>query len=235
MKKFLAVAMILFLALCAGCGGEQKSVYKSLTQAEAVKVMAEKPDAIVLDVRTAEEYEKKHIPNAKSVPLEEFQNGNFSSLPDKNATILIYCWTGRRAQDSAQILVDNGYKNVYEFGGMVDWKGPVEGSELYKTITQEEAMEILASDPTAKLLDCRFPKDYEMRHIPGAINYPLEAAVADNFEKIPDKNAPLITYCGDGNRGRLTAKTLVEKGYTNVYTMGGIIDWTGPVEGTEVK
>ena len=235
MKKFLAVAMILLLALCAGCGGEQKSVYKSLPQDQAVKMMAEKPDVILLDVRTADEYEKKHIPNAKSVPLEEFQNGNFSSLPDKNATILIYCWTGRRAQDSAQILVDKGYKNVYEFGGMVDWKGPVVGTELYKTITQEEAMEILASDPNAKLLDCRFPKDYEMRHIPGAIHYPLEAAVADNFEKIPDKNAPLITYCGDGNRGRLTAKTLAEKGYTNVYTMGGIIDWKGPVEGTEVK
>lgn len=235
MKKFLAVAMILLLALCTGCGGEQKSVYKSLPQDQAVKMMSEKPDVIVLDVRTAEEYEKKHIPNAKSVPLEEFQNGNFSSLPDKNATILIYCWTGRRAQDSAQILVDKGYKNVYEFGGMVDWKGPVVGTELYKTITQEEAMEILASDPNAKLLDCRFPKDYEMRHIPGAVHYPLEAAVADNFEKIPDKNAPLITYCGDGNRGRLTAKTLAEKGYTNVYTMGGIIDWKGPVEGTEVK
>ena len=235
MKKFLAVALILVFALCAGCGGEKRVAYKSLKQEEAIKMIAEKPDAIVLDVRTADEYEKKHIPDAKSVPLEEFQNGNFSSLPDKNQTILIYCWTGRRAQDAAQILVDKGYKNVYEFGGMVDWTGPVVGAELYKTITQEEAMEILASDPNAKLLDCRFPKDYEMKHIPGAIHYPLEAAVADNFEKIPDKNAPLITYCGDGNRGRLTAKTLVEKGYKNVYTMGGIIDWTGPVEGTAVE
>ena len=236
MKKIFSALMILIVALCAGCGGgEQHAVYKSLTQGEAVKMMAEKPDVILLDVRTADEYEKKHIPNAKSVPLEEFQNGNFSSLPDKNATILIYCWTGRRAQDSAQILANNGYKNVYEFGGMVDWTGPVVGSELYKTITQEEAMEMLAADPNAKLLDCRFPKDYEARHIPGAIHYPLEAAVAENFEKIPDKDAPLITYCGDGNRGRLTAKTLVEKGYKNVYTMGGIIDWKGPVEGTEVQ
>ena len=148
---------------------------------------------------------------------------------------MLYCWTGRRAQDSAQILADKGYKNVYEFGGISDWKGPVVAAELYKTITQEEAMEILANDPNAKLLDCRFPKDYELRHIPNAIHYPLEAAVADNFEKIPDKNAPLITYCGDGNRGRLTAKTLAEKGYTNVYTMGGIIDWKGPVEGTAVE
>ena len=96
-------------------------------------------------------------------------------------------------------------------------------------------MKLLASNPKARLLDCRFPVDYEKRHIPGAIHYPLEFAVADNFEKIPDKDAPLITYCGDGNRGRLTAKVLTEKGYTNVYTMGGIIDWKGDVEGTEVN
>ena len=112
-----------------------------------------------------------------------------------------------------------------------DVKKPVE----VRKISQEEAMKMLAKDPNAKLLDCRFPKDYEMRHIPNAIHFPLEAAVADNFEKIPDKNAILITYCGDGNRGGLTAKVLMEKGYTNVYTMGGIIDWTGPVEGTAVE
>lgn len=235
MKKFFAVLMIFMLALCTGCGGEKVIPYKSLTHEEAIKMIGEKPDVIVLDVRTADEFEKKHIPSAISVPLEELRNGNFSSIPDKNQTILLYCWTGRRAQDSAQILVNKGYKNVYEFGGISDWKGPIVEADLFKQITQEEAMAMLAEDPNAKLLDCRFPKDYEARHIPGAIHFPLEAAVAENFEKIPDKNAPLITYCGDGNRGRLTAKVLAENGYTNVYTMGGIIDWKGPVEGTEVN
>ena len=113
---------------------------------------------------------------------------------------------------------------------------PVEQKPVeVRRISQEEAMKILTEDPNAKLLDCRFPKDYELRHIPNAIHYPLEAAVADNFEKIPNKDDVLITYCGDGNRGNLTAKVLIEKGYTNVYTMGGIIDWKGPVEGTDVE
>ena len=103
-----------------------------------------------------------------------------------------------------------------------------------RRIDQNKAMELLAADSNGRLLDCRFPKDYELRHIPGAINFPLEFAVAENFEAIPDKNATLITYCGDGNRGGLTAKVLIEKGYTNVYTMGGIIDWEGEVEGTAV-
>ena len=93
-------------------------------------MMADNPDAIVLDVRTHEEYERKHIPSALLVPIEELRNGNFSSLPDKNQTILIYCWTGRRAEDAAQILADNDYKNVYEFGGLVDWTGSLSGKDL---------------------------------------------------------------------------------------------------------
>ena len=235
MKKILSVALSLFFIICAGCG--DKVTFKHVTFDEARQVLAANPDGIILDVRPVEEFEKKHIPHAKSIPIEELRAKNFSALPDKNQTILIYCWMGKLAEDAAKILVDNGYKNVYEMGGLSDWTGKFEGTEVgsYKRISQEEAMKILAEDPNAKLLDCRFQKDYEMRHIPDAIHYPLEAAVADNFEKIPNKDDILITYCGDGNRGGLTAKVLVEKGYKNVYTMGGIIDWKGEVEGTEVN
>ncbi|MBQ4402822.1 MAG: hypothetical protein IJL12_08230 [Selenomonadaceae bacterium] len=235
MKKILSALMILIVALCAGCG--EKITYKHLSQEEATKMMADTPDAIILDARTRDEYEKKHIPGAILIPLEDLRKNEFAKIPDKNATILIYCWTGRRAQDSADVLVKNGYKNVYEFGGLADWNGPLEGGDIdgYKYITQDEAVKMLAEDPSAVLVDCRFPKDYEARHITGAIHVPLEAVVAENFEQIPDKNATLITYCGDGNRGRKTAKALVEKGYTKVYTMGGIIEWTGDVEGADVK
>ena len=225
------VAILAICLLIAGCGGNG---VKHLTHDEAQAMMASNPNAIIVDVRKQDEYDKKHIPNALLVPIEDLKAGDFSKLPDKNATLLVYCWTGRRAEDSAKILADNGYKNVYDFGGLIDWTGEVEEA-TYTQISQEEAVKMLAEDPNAKLLDCRFPKDYEMRHIPGAVHFPLEAAVAENFEKIPDKNATLITYCGDGNRGRLTAKVLVEKGYTHVYTMGGIQTWTGEVEGTDVN
>lgn len=233
-KVFTGALMFLFTALIIGCGG---SSYKQLTQDEARQIMRTNHEAIILDVRSQEEFDKKHIPKALLIPIEDLRGGDFSKLPDKDATILVYCWTGRRAKEAASILVDNGYKNVSEFGGLVDWVDKCEGTEAdgYKQITQAEAVQMLADNPNAKLLDCRFPKDYEMRHIVGAIHFPLEAAVAENFEKIPNKDDPLITYCGDGNRGRLTAKVLVKNGYTHVYTMGGIIDWTGPVEGTAVE
>jgi len=131
-KKFLSagLAMICILMFCTGCG-EIGNSPKQLTAEEAIKFMQTEQNYIILDVRTQEEYDKKHIPKAVLLPIEEIRKGNFSEkLPDKNKNILIYCWTGRRAEDSAKILAENGYKNVYEFGGLIDWTGEVEGKEV---------------------------------------------------------------------------------------------------------
>jgi rhodanese-related sulfurtransferase len=42
-------------------------------------------------------------------------------LPDKEAVLLVYCRTGRRAADASQKLADMGYTKVYDFGGIEDW------------------------------------------------------------------------------------------------------------------
>ena len=127
MKKFFTLLMILVVVICAGCGRE---TYNHLTHDEARQMINSNPNIIILDVRTIDEYEKKHIAGAILIPLEDLRKGDFSKLPEKNATILIYCWTGRRAEDAADILVENAYKNVYEFGGIVDWTGSVAGTEI---------------------------------------------------------------------------------------------------------
>ena len=130
-KLLLAIVLSLFLCplslLTTGCGGES---YKHLSQDEAMKIIASNPDVIILDVRSHDEYAKKHIPNALSVPIDHLRIEKFDALPDKDQTILIYCWTGRRAEDAAKILAEHGYKNVYEFGGLVNWTGAVEGTEV---------------------------------------------------------------------------------------------------------
>lgn len=126
-KILLIILPLMTLSLISGCGGND---FKHITHDEARAMMASNPNAIVLDVRSLEEYEKKHIPDALLIPIDDLRAGDFSKLPDKGATILIYCWTGRRAEDAAKILVEHGYKNVYEFGGLVDWTGSVEGTDL---------------------------------------------------------------------------------------------------------
>lgn len=127
-KVLIASLIVMVVTMGAGCGDE--ATFKHLTHDEARAMIASNPDVIILDVRTPQEFEKKHIVNAVLLPIEDLREGDFSKIPDKDATILIYCWTGRRAADSAQILIDNGYTNVYEMGGIVDWIGSVAGTEL---------------------------------------------------------------------------------------------------------
>ena len=125
-KIIFASALIIFSMIFLTVGSKG---YEHLDEDEAVEMMKNNPDIIILDVRTQAEYEKRHIPGALLVPIEKLREGDFSALPDKDKTILVYCWTGRRAEDSAKILSENGYENVYEFGGLVTWTGEVEGEE----------------------------------------------------------------------------------------------------------
>ena len=106
-------------------------------------------------------------------------------------------------------------------------------SEDLVTEAKKQISEISVSD--AKVLfdkggtifvDCRTEEEYEMGHIPGAINIPrglLEFKVAD---KIPDKQASIVIYCMVGGRGCLATCTLCNMGYKNVKNMdGGWLAW----------
>jgi len=126
-KNILAIALIIAtVSLIAGCSNS----YKHLTSEEALEMIQSDSTVLVLDVRTEEEYRKKHIPNALLLPIADIKEGKLEALSDKNQKILIYCWTGRRAEDAAQFLADRGYTNVFEFGGLVTWTGEVEGETV---------------------------------------------------------------------------------------------------------
>ena len=103
---------------------EKKAEYKKITSDEAKNIMlTEKP--IVVDVRSLEEYNEGHIPNAISVPLETIENEAETKLKNKDDLILVYCRSGRRSREAALRLIEKGYTNVIDFGGIQDWNGEV--------------------------------------------------------------------------------------------------------------
>ena len=102
----------------------KKAEYKKITSDEAKKMM-ETQKVIVVDVRTLEEYNEGHIPNAISVPLETIENEAEAKLKNKDALILVYCRSGRRSREAALKLIEKGYTNVIDFGGIKDWNGEV--------------------------------------------------------------------------------------------------------------
>ena len=102
----------------------KKAEYKKITSDEAKKMM-ETQKVIVVDVRTLEEYNEGHIPNAISIPLETIENKAEAKLKNKDDLILVYCRSGRRSREAALKLIEKGYTNVIDFGGIQDWNGEV--------------------------------------------------------------------------------------------------------------
>ena len=83
--------------------------------------MDSEKDYIILDARTEEEFNEGHIDGAILIPEYEVSTRAEKELPDKDQLILVYCRSGRRSKIAAQALVDLGYTNVKEFGGIIDW------------------------------------------------------------------------------------------------------------------
>ena len=116
------------LALLCGCVPQdeekiEKMTYTQITMDKAVEMMESESNYIILDVRTFEEYNERHIPGAICVPNESIGTEPIEELPQKDQLILVYCRSGRRSKEAAEKLVAMGYSNIYEFGGILDWTG----------------------------------------------------------------------------------------------------------------
>lgn len=99
---------------------ERVGVYRKITAEQAYEMMNTQ-EVTIVDVRTQSEYDEGHIQNAVLIPNETIGSEPPSNLPDKNAVILVYCRSGRRSEEAARKLVNLGYVNVYDFGGINDW------------------------------------------------------------------------------------------------------------------
>jgi rhodanese-related sulfurtransferase len=95
--------------------------YHRITPEEAKKMMDESSDFILLDVRTESEFMEGHIGGAVLFPHDQIESRAKDELPDKNQLILVYCRSGVRSESASRTLVEMGYKNVYDFGGIIDW------------------------------------------------------------------------------------------------------------------
>ena len=127
MKKLLILALSLFLAGCMVTKtSETSGSYKTISSKEAQQMIEVHKDALILDVRTAAEYESGHIPNAINLSNEDIQAGKVDSLKDKSQLIMVYCRSGNRSRQAAQKLAELGYTNVVDFGGIQSWQGDIE-------------------------------------------------------------------------------------------------------------
>ena len=124
------ILLLLAAMLLVGCGqanqNNQEAVYMNITAEEPKKIMDSEEGYIILDTRTQAEYDEGHIPGAIVISHDEITEKAEEVLTDKNRLILVYCRSGRRSKIAAEALVELGYTNIKEFGGIIDWPYEVE-------------------------------------------------------------------------------------------------------------
>ena len=125
-KRLLPFVLSLMLLSSCGNAGSSSSGYRQISMDEAVKMMRDEKDYIILDVRRPDEFAEGHIPGAINVPNEEIGTTEIAELPQKSQLILVYCRSGRRSKEASEKRVKLGYTNIVEFGGILDWKGEIE-------------------------------------------------------------------------------------------------------------
>lgn len=139
MKKLKGLIIMLLISLClfglCACQGENNNLntnpdnsttastlgYEQIDAEKAKEIMDNGAEYILIDARTDEEFASGHIEGALLIPEYEIKDRAPKELPDKDALILVYCRSGRRSKIASEELVNLGYTNVKEFGGIIDW------------------------------------------------------------------------------------------------------------------
>ncbi len=143
MKKSLIFALALVLLIVAGCSAAKvmDSEVPQQTVAETAQVqdnaLPQRIDVdpaqfeaqmngnyVILDVRSYEEFEEGFIEGAVLIPVDELES-RYSEI-EKYDKILVYCRSGNRSVTASQILLDNGFKEVYNL------LGGIQAREEYK-------------------------------------------------------------------------------------------------------
>ena len=118
MKKLL-VFFILFLLV--GCNSDKNNSGLISYMDAKEKIINE--GAIVVDVRTEDEYNEKHIDGSILLTLDTIDENSVSNvINSKDTPIIVYCRSGNRSSQDLTKLKSLGYKDVYDLGSIDNWK-----------------------------------------------------------------------------------------------------------------
>ena len=192
--------------------------------------------AVILDIRSWESYNDRHVAGAVNVPPDGVEDYAAKNLPDKDRLILCYCFCGDNggAAYTAYVqLTELGYTRAFYMDPEEEW--PYEGTSVsesgnssHKIILGDEAKRLYESDSAAILLDVRNQDEYDEKHIEGSRLIPV-SELESRLSELPDKNAAIIVYCKAGARSLTASGILSAAGYVNVYDMQTVDNWPGPL------
>ncbi|NQV53511.1 MAG: rhodanese-like domain-containing protein [Flavobacteriales bacterium] len=133
MKYALSFLMMMALLSCnaqqndhATSNGQQEqatSIYTDVSNAEAMQLMAERPNLLIIDVRTDGEVSQGIIEGAEQIDISKASFDSELAKLDKSAPVLVYCAAGGRSKTAQNKMKAMGFKEVHNLsGGYSDWK-----------------------------------------------------------------------------------------------------------------
>ena len=204
----------------------QKSVAKNLTGAQSLEALS-KPKrlsaqevkdftGVVLDVRNADEYGARHIPNALNIGL----GGQFAAwagaLIGTETPIAIVAESEEKAAEAQMRLARVGIETVEGFMLMPDWTFE---TASVKQISVEEMNERLSKDENLQFIDVRRAGEYDGGHAPQTVN--LTLSDLENLSAKLDAARPTYVICQGGYRSSAGTSILERKGFKKIYNISG--------------
>ncbi|MBG6109729.1 rhodanese-related sulfurtransferase [Flavobacterium sp. CG_23.5] len=127
MKFLITILTIVATTLCLAQNTIPKALDKLNKKTVPYITVAQLPERariVLLDARETKEFNVSHIKNAINVGFDHFdKNGISMKIPNKDATIIVYCSIGVRSEKIGEKLLKMGYKNVFNlYGGIFEWK-----------------------------------------------------------------------------------------------------------------
>jgi len=114
-KSSILMFILILLTACTS------SSYQKISAKDAKELLVSDSSVILLDVRTVAENYELRIPGSTLIPLDTLEAKAESLLANKEVKIIVYCRSGNRSKEAADILIGLGYKNVFDLGGIIDW------------------------------------------------------------------------------------------------------------------
>lgn len=123
MKKNFVAALLSLGIIITGCNNSKgENDVTQLSATEFQNKIASTPKAIIIDVRTPEEFGRGHIEHAVNYNVRDDNFSTTIEQLDKNADIFVYCLSGSRSDYAAESMKALGFKHIYTLsGGVMKW------------------------------------------------------------------------------------------------------------------
>lgn len=116
-STLIVVALVVSIGLVTGSMGHSQGV-NAITGAEAQELVAD--GALLVDVRTPQEFHASRIDGAVNIPVQELEN-RLDEFGAREGQIVVFCRSGNRSHQATIILENAGFEHVYDLGSYRNW------------------------------------------------------------------------------------------------------------------